>query len=170
MSFAMACWWSVLLLVISTASAENDSIYFINATDPTHCNQVALTNGNTTTLTEDSAYGCNIWSVSKCGVAAAAAGLGCGLPIGYVAGCWVASLWLIPGCLPCFCSSLRCPSWCPCEDQSDAFPQEHPGSFNIGTCANVGYTEFVEQNDYNVTWPAPVHINMQLFKKPLVVV
>ena len=168
MSFAMACWWSVLLLVISTASAENDSIYSIDATDPTHCNQVVVTNGNTTTLKEDGA--CNIWKIAGCSAFVAASGIVCPLPASpaVTATCIASALWTIPGCGPCLCAAVRCPEWCPCEDQSDAFPQEHPESFKIGTCANVGYTEFVEQNDYNMTWLAPVH--MQLFKKPLVVV
>jgi hypothetical protein len=58
---------------------------------------------------------CDIWTIAGCGAAVTAAIAICG-PLGPAdVACVLAAIAAIPQCGPCLCSSISCPSWCPCE-------------------------------------------------------
>ena len=85
----------------------------------------------------ESPNGCDIWKIVGCGAAASAAAAACGeLGPGDVA-CIMAALAGISGCGPCLCSTVGCPSWCPCD--MDSQPEPTAASFKLGTCSAAGF-------------------------------
>jgi len=154
---------------VVVSAAEPHSIYAIGRPVPGECGQVALSQefsnkANTNALSASVEHPmCSVWGIAGCGAAVAAAGAACGGPLDPADSvCILTALAAIPGCGPCLCSTVGCPSWCPC-DGSDA-PTDDSRSFRLGTCSDADYTYAAGEKSYSVTWPTPTTVDFSLFK------
>jgi len=167
-------WVSLLIafLPVVSAAADAQSIYAIDLPVRGECGQIDISNhkGNQTALSTSSQHPlCNVWSISGCGVAAAAAAVACGGPLDPAdAGCILGALAAIPTCGPCLCSTVHCPKWCPCHGNSA--PSDPSRVFQIGTCEEVGYAAPAGKKYYNVSYPVPGKVEYSLFKRSITVV
>ena len=169
---ATACFLTMLILPLTAAATASSgssdySVFVVERPIPGECTQVNVEEIRAVAAANlrSNASGCNFWEIAGCGAAAAAAGLTCGGPLepaDYA--CIMAAVSVIPGCGPCLCKSVGCPSWCPCDGNS-LQSANHSGTFHAGTCAEEGYDIVVGKRMFNITFPVKGESVMTTFKR-----